>query len=102
MIPIMEDFPSCCTAMILSQFGESEVAEGGYEEQNFKRLKSYIEHNLKAIRSQGFAMVCVTTNNEQKITNKVLLEIGFKHSAWMSKTNHPETKIRLWWYPLES
>ncbi len=97
----IESFPSCCTARVLVDFGESEVADWGDHEVTTATMKSSIKRQIESWRSYGIAMLTATTNNEQPTANKVLRDLGFKHSKWMSKDIHPETKVRLWWLPLK-
>jgi len=92
----INSFPGCCTAVILSEFGESSVAEGGPKKITKEEVKEYIEKQMKVYKHVGHAMVVITTNNQQIITNSVLLELGFSKSRWMSKKQHPGTKVRLW------
>ena len=99
----IRDFPHCCTAKIIVDFGESDVAEGGAWPVTQEEIESYILGKIERYSQPfyGYATLVATTNNEQKTANKVLLKLGFKHSTWMSKKAHKNTKVRLWWYPLE-
>jgi hypothetical protein len=94
---ILENFPSCCTLRIASQFGESYTAEGGCTQYSRQDVKDFIELALTRQRSVGHAALVVTTNNEQKMVNSILNELEFKHSSWMSKRTHSDTKVRIWW-----
>ena len=99
-------FPHCCTVEIIYDFGESELAEGGDYPQDEDILFTHIEnairrHSGNGRFNPGKATLLAITNNDQKITNKVLRKFGFKHSTWLSKDAHPESKIRIWWYPLK-
>ncbi len=94
------DFPACCTAKIVTEFGESDYAEGGPLEPIKEAVNAYLKIAELNTRLSGLAVVVVTTNNEQSVTNKVLRERGYKHSKWMKKRQHPATKIRIWHKPL--
>jgi len=89
------DFPHCCTAHIMVDFGESYTAEGGAHSikssEIIKKLKFFCGmYNYHAL-------FVATTNNQQKTANKTLLKLGFSHSRWLSKKQHPNTKVRLWY-----
>lgn len=91
-------FPLCCTAVVLKDFGESVVSGGTHKKPNKVKLKSEIAAKMEMYSKYG-TTACITaiTNSEQTVANEVLKELGFRHSPWMSKKAHPETKIRLWW-----
>ena len=87
-------FPGCCTAFIGHNFGGTPLAAG----KKSVTAKTEIRQWLKLrINTHGSGCLVVMTNSQQTAANSVLLELGFKHSAWMSKQQHPESKIRLWW-----
>jgi hypothetical protein len=96
-------FPGCCTAKILTGFGQTETAEYAFRPENpepsVEELKKEFGSRLNAYT--GGAMFVVITNDEQVNANKALQECGFHSSYWMSKNNHPDTKVKLWWFPLE-
>lgn len=93
----IRDFPYCCTAQLMVGFGESEVAEGGDFKMSLEDMKSRISMQMNYWVEEDCAMVVATTNSEQKTANKALKELGFDCSEWMYKSQHPETKVRLWW-----
>ena len=101
-MPYVEDFPYCCTGNIICGLGESRVAEGGTYHLSKQELKHWIENTVASRKRAGEAFIAVTTNNEQRVANSVLLELGFSHSPWMTKERHPETKVRIWWKHLNS
>jgi len=88
------DFPVCCTAHIITGLGETPVAEGGFKE--ITRTEILNELKQWANLYDYHAMFVATTNDQQTTANKVLRELHFKHSVWMKKEQHPETKVRLW------
>jgi len=89
---IICNFPGCCNAEIIFNFGGTEVTENDKATISKDSIKAYIERQY----TSGRCLVA-TTNTDQKEANEALKELGFKHSKWMRKNLHPETKIRLWW-----
>ncbi len=94
------EFPSCCTAKLVTDFGESNYAEDGPAIVTKKIIDDYLIKAETNIRALGLAVIVVTTNNEQKITNSVLRKRNYKHSKWMRKIQHAGTKVRIWHKPL--
>lgn len=95
------EFPHCCTAKILVDFGESTIAEGGDREVTYDEVLSFVKEQMSAWYNKYLAVFTAITNSEQSVANKVLTDLEFEHSDWMSKTQHQETKIRLWWKPVQ-
>jgi hypothetical protein len=95
---------SCCTARILSGFGAADAAlyPDQYNGLRFPNTKEALLNQMLTAKRSGNAVVIAFTNNKQKEGNALLREIGFKRTKWMSKTAHPNTKLRLWWFPLET
>ena len=94
------NFPACCTAIIINNFGESAVAEGGNKKYTEEQIEKYIKETVDLHRQFGKALAVVTTNSEQTVANKVLRKLKFKHSKWVSKKQHAETKVRIWYLEL--
>jgi len=90
-------FPHCCTAKIITDFGQSPVAAGGPHHQTVGTVEEFIKKQITSYYHSGLAMFVATTNSQQVAANKALRNLGFKSSPWISKTQHPETKVRLWW-----
>ena len=93
----MAGFPHCCTANLISSFGGTGTAfftDNVSSDNIVKALEVCIDKTLR----QGKAMVICTTNDEQKEANKALKEVGFSSSKWAKKENHPETRLRVWYY----
>ena len=88
-------FKGCCTAKICHDFGGTDLSEGITGEISRERIRGWL--TVKIVEHTGSNCLTVITNSEQKTANSVLLELGFKHSKWMSKMQHSESKIRLWW-----
>jgi len=95
---VTKEFPYCCTMKILAGFGQSEVAEGGSLIVHEDTIRAFIER--KKEEYNHLAALVITTNTEQTIVNKVLVSMGFKKTKWMSKDQHSNTKVRIWWLPL--
>jgi hypothetical protein len=89
----LEQFPFCCTASIVYDFGGTQVSEHIHNKSK-GAIETYLRSVLKY--KEGHLYLAIT-NSQQKAANSVLKKLGFKHSKWMSKRAHPETKIRLWW-----
>jgi len=88
-------FPNCCTARILSDFGGTPVTGGQRRAASEDEVMVWIQRRMNAVgRGQVFVIM---TNSDQDTANKVLRQLGFSHSKWMKKTQHPQTKMRLWW-----
>lgn len=94
------EFPWCCTGKIIFNFGESSVnASGGFTPSE-EDLRRQVVEQMGICKQYGHAFVCATVTQEQKIARRVLYNMGFKYSKWMSKSKHPENQVRLYWYPL--
>lgn len=89
------NFPGCCTAKVLHNLGGTPLAAGRKSNWPEEKLKAWLMVKIRNYR--GRSCLVVTTNDQQTTVNKVLKELGFEHSAWMSKTQHSESKLRLWW-----
>jgi len=95
----LDYFPQCCTARVIHSFGGTGTAIFAGDVSQ-KDIEEALERQINQGVDIGIAMLTCTTNDEQTNANKALLSKGFKHSKWMSKEVHPETRVRLWWYPL--
>ncbi len=91
------EFPYCCTAKLIIDCGQSLVAEGGAYDVKEETAYKWVKNQLLDEKYRRLAMMIVTTNNEQTSVNGALLSLGFSHSKWQSKLDHPNTKLRLWW-----
>tara|TARA_R110000851_G_scaffold258416_1_gene410878 strand:- start:948 stop:1280 length:333 start_codon:yes stop_codon:yes gene_type:complete len=100
----IKNFPHCCTAKVLCGFGQTGTAPEAYNakfiDPTVKQIKTEIGIQLNAAKAMGNAVVTVIVNDEQVNACQALKEAGFLSSDWMSKKNHPETKVMLWWFPL--
>lgn len=90
-------FPHCCTARIAASFGQSMYAQGGNQNIPEEVINQELEQAEQEVAQAGLAMVVATTNTEQTAANNVLLARGYSHSKWMTKKQHPSTKVRIWY-----
>ncbi len=90
-------FPACCTGHVILELGGTGTGAGYYSNRDNTEqdIKAFIHKSISAYPSHAF--VAITTNNQQVLANKVLRELGASSSPWMSKKQHPETKVRIWW-----
>jgi len=91
----LSEFPGCCTAFVANDFGGTNLSSGKKGYITKVKIRAWLKATMEG--PNGHACIVVMTNDVQHAANSVLLELGFKHSAWMSKTQHPGSKIRLWW-----
>ena len=98
---MLREFPYCCTAKVLVDFGETATSEGGSWLASEENMRIVIKEELQSLWSEGHALVAATTNNKQKTANKVLRSLGFKRTIWMRKKLHPETLVALWHLNME-
>jgi hypothetical protein len=68
---------------------------------NETELREWVKEQLNLNKKYGMAFVSATLNDSQVVPRRVLYKLGFRYSGWMGKVNHPETKVRLYWFPLE-
>ena len=97
----LEYMPHCCTARVAVDFGQSGTAEGGSHQISPEYLKSKIRQGVVTQKARGDACMIATTNNEQTVANAVLRELGFQCSGPMSKKQHSQTQVILWWLPYD-
>lgn len=101
----LKNYPNCCTAKVLVGFGQTDTAD--YEirpagnEMSVEVIKSRLGDRLNTCKNSGYAMLTCITNDQQVNANKALEECGFESSDWMEKDAHPETKVKLWWFPIK-
>lgn len=95
--------PSCCTAKIVSYFQTAAAVgpEHQYPGLNIGNSKQDLLNEMLRQKHNGQAMVIAFTNDKQKDANKMLKEIGWKSTKWATKTQHPETRLKLWWFALD-
>ena len=97
-------YPNCCTAKVLVGFGQTETADWDIRpdgnELSVLEIKASIGSELNAYGMPNMAMLSCITNDQQVNANQALEELGFLSSYWMSKQAHPETKVKLWWFPI--
>ena len=88
-------YPGCCTAKCIFDFGGTKTAEFRTGRVTKKSIETYLRTKIKECKGT----VCLTafTNDDQVEANAALRKLGFKCTRWMSKKQHAKTKIRLWW-----
>ena len=103
-------FPQCCTANILIGMGASATA--GFDAMQASRsngttdaemASQFIRHMDNAKR-YGLATLVVTLNSDQTQANRVLesmRKLGWRSSNWMTKRNHKETQLRIWYFRVD-
>ena len=97
----MRGFPDCCTARVVVGFGETGTASVNTGRQTTEiELNTQLDAKEKYAKSIGNAVVIITLNSDQKTGDKVLRSRGYKHSKWMSKTQHPQQKLRVYYKAL--
>lgn len=96
----IRDFPGCCNAQIIWNFGGTFTSQGLKKqiskellEPDFKEWEKYHKHYSPV----WFA----TTNSDQKIAAELLTEFGFVKSPEIKKSPHPESNLILWLYVKE-
>lgn len=95
----VEDFPGCCSASVLTNFGQSTTSEYGYQHKvEYNKMYREVVQAIKSEKSQG-VIVAITTD-EQTIGIKVLTDLGFTPTAPLKKIRHAERTIQLWHLPV--
>jgi hypothetical protein len=89
------DFPGCCTAQILYDLGGTTLSAGRKSNYRKSDIEDWLDDELKM--AEGTVCTVIITNDTQLQVNNLLVKRGFKHSAWMKKKQHSDSKIRLWW-----
>jgi hypothetical protein len=80
----IDDFPGCCTAVVLSCLYSDAT----------------LEHELMdAIANHEDNLITAITTSGQIFANRLLRRYGFKRTSFKKKPmgEHPETEIALWW-----
>ena len=100
-------FPQCCTANVLIGMGASHTAGFGAMEASRTNGTTDVDMTNQFIRQmdyakrQGLATLVVTLNSDQTQANRVLesmRKLGWRSSNWMTKRNHKETTLRIWYF----
>ncbi len=89
-------FPNCCTATVLYDFGGTHISGLDRQPTNENDLRTWIQERMRYATGSGRLYTAIT-NSDQKVAAKVLRGLGFSCTKWMSKQQHSETKMRLWW-----
>lgn len=101
-MPHLVDFPGCCTAKIVTGFGQT-----GYGERRYAPLRplsvddilTFLEDRVRMLRRAGnIALLYATTNSEQTIAEEALKKFGFVPTEAVSKNQHMDVKLTGWHY----
>ena len=88
---IVKEFPGCCSAQILCDFGGTNTSFArGWEVKRKELLKEFMEKG-NWLKTQGF--ITATTNCDQKEGEKLLRYLGFKHTKSASGNHHKPMKL---------
>jgi uncharacterized protein YfdQ (DUF2303 family) len=100
------EYRNCCTAQIVYEFTKCvynrEKATFYDVDESSEKIVEYLITQCIEKKHGGWATITAITTNNQTEANKALKQLGWKHSRWMSKTRHTESKIRLWWIELDT
>lgn len=103
-------FPQCCTANVLIGMGRTNTA--GFDAMQASltngttdtdMAKRFI-NQMDSAKRQGLATLVVTLNSDQTQANRVLesmRKLGWRSSNWMTKRNHKETQLRIWYFRVD-
>lgn len=104
----LDTINSCCTAKMLCGFRLDQLGyregvgpAGNYEGDEIGDTKEQVLAKLLELKFAGQAMVTAFTNDKQVKANALLKEIGFKSTKWATKTQHENTRLKLWWFALD-
>ncbi len=94
---------SCCTAKMVSYFGQAAAVgpENMYPGRDIGTTKQDLLNEMLRQKLAGQAMFIAFTNDTQKEGNALLKEVGFKSTKWATKTQHANTRLKLWWFALD-
>jgi len=96
-------FPLCCTAKVITDFGETDTSGG----RNAKVSKDALKKELSALVKEkawawrSYAVAIVILNSDQKEAASLLRELQFSRSEAFSKKQHADTSIKIWWIGME-
>lgn len=94
-------FPGCCNAYVLHGFGGTDAAQRMQYRETDSGIDPYPDDQESfiqdAVQRYSDKLLVATTNNEQKVTNKLLKQFGFRRTISMEKRHHAETKLIMWW-----
>lgn len=92
------DFPGCCTADILTGFGQTGTAEYEYRPDTLlthHKVASGVLAKMRYSRKCGHATIVVTLNSQQKTALEVLRALNWHVSEPLGKRNHSETDLHV-------
>ena len=96
------DFPNCCTAYIIHDFGNTRQAFKDNTKYTIKETIANIEQaiiDMPNIKADYCGLIIAITNSEQIVVHKALQKIGFKRVKQdFKKHRHRETTLQLWFW----
>lgn len=103
MIPV--EFPGCCTAKVITGFGQTGTAEYEYRPEDplsHQTIARGIVGEMARYRRRGHATLVVTLNSQQKAGIEVLRALNWHVSPPIHKLAHPETQLHVCYCDLSS
>lgn len=92
-----DDFPGCCTAIVLTDFGNSHTSEYGFHAYSYQRIRGYVIDQVEEARDEGTGIITAILTSEQTEAKEVLKELGFIGTGEAKKGRHAEVTIELYY-----
>lgn len=94
-------FPGCCTAKIVTSFGQTSIADGAYrprdgEDVSQASIERELEERCWSMKRDGMGIATAITNDDQVEANAALEAQGWESSRWCTKGSHSDKRIKLW------
>lgn len=102
----LQQMPHCCTAKLAIAFDEmnGQGQPGAAMSNTFPESRTvvlkWVREKIIKCKRDGEAILLFNTKHDQVMINEVLLLLGAKHTPWLTKTKHLETKLRTWWFEI--
>jgi hypothetical protein len=97
----VRDFPMCCTAKVVVNFGSSSTTSGDGEHVSKKTLMKEIKAHMESTYYKSKGFLSAVTTSQQVPAIEALTELGWESTPWMTKRSHSNYPIKLWWYPMK-
>jgi hypothetical protein len=99
-MPNITAFPNCCTATILYNFRfDNTITNSKLDIDNELYL---LYSKLEQQKRNGIAVVVATCTDKQNLWKNFLKSCGFISTRGLSKSRHPENKLFLLHYKLDT
>jgi hypothetical protein len=98
------EFPGCCTAKVLTGFGETNTAEFEYRpslRQDRDDIELQLVLHCAELKEIGMGIATAMTNSDQVEANAALEAHGWESSKWCTKGQHSDRKLKLWFKCLD-